>query len=101
MANLYCDLAIDGTILWAGVVCLNNTMLDSYPYLGFVGHLAFADYQGVLDPDYTGIGPGGRFALLYYQAGAPALQVPLQAIPAQQLDVTLGGQNCTLSIYQK
>jgi len=101
MANLYCDLAIDGTTLWTGVVCLNNTIIDSYPYLGFVGHLGFTDYQGATDPLYPGLGPGGRYALLYYQAGQDALQVPLQAIPAQQLDVVLGGQNCSISIYQK
>lgn len=100
MANLYCDLAIDGQILWTGVVCLNCRLIDSYPYLGFVGHLAFDDGLGLTDPLYPGIGPGGRYSLLYYQAGQPPLQVPLQAIPSQQLDITLGGQNCTISIYQ-
>lgn len=101
MANLYFDLAINGITLWAGVACLNDRLIDSYPYLGFVGHLAFDDAQGATDPLYPGIGPGGRYQLLYYQAGQPTLQVPLQAIPAQQFDITLGGQNCTLSIYQK
>lgn len=28
-------------------------------------------------------------------------QVPLSAVPSQQFGITLGGQNCTLSIYQK
>jgi hypothetical protein len=98
---LYCDLAIDGTPLWTGVPCLNCVLIDSYLYLGFIGHLAFADSQGTLDPDYTGIGPGGRFWLLYSQAGQDPLQVPLQAIPSQQFDIALGGQNCTISIYQQ
>ena len=29
------------------------------------------------------------------------LVIPIQAVPAQQLQVTLGGQACQLSIYQK
>jgi len=101
MSNLYCDLAIDGITLWTGVVCLNCVLIDSYRYLGFIGHLGFDDSQGSDDPDYTGLGPGGRFQLLYSQIGQDTVQVPLQAIPAQQLDVNLGGQNCTISLYQK
>ena len=101
MSNLFCDLAINGAPLWSGVPCLNNALIDSYSYLGFIGHLAFTDTQGNTDPLYPGIGPGGRYWLLYAQTGQPPLQVPLQAIPAQQMDITLGGQNCTISIYQK
>jgi hypothetical protein len=29
------------------------------------------------------------------------LIVPLQAVPSQVVAVTLGGQNCTLNVYQK
>jgi hypothetical protein len=29
------------------------------------------------------------------------LQIPLQAVPSQQLQVVLGTQNCVISIYQK
>lgn len=29
------------------------------------------------------------------------LQVPLAAVPSQQLSITLDGQNCTISVYQK
>ncbi len=28
-------------------------------------------------------------------------QVPLAAVPSQSFGITLGGQNCTLSVYQK
>lgn len=28
-------------------------------------------------------------------------QIPLQAVPSQQLQVVLGGQNCQIAIYQK
>jgi len=98
---IYCDLAIDGTTLWIGVPCLNCVLIDPAAYLGFLGHLAFDDSQGSVDPDYTGIGPGGRYQLLYYLAGSDPVQVPLQAVPAQQLDIMLGGQSCTLTLYQK
>lgn len=101
MPTLYCDLSSNGIPIRTGVPCLNNVLIDSYPYMRFQGHLAFTDMQGATDPLYPGIGPGGRYVLLYYQKGIPALQVPLQALPAQQLDVTLGNQNCTLSFYQK
>jgi len=100
MDNLYCDLLINGVPIWYGVPCLNNVFIDSFPYLGFMGHLVFNDYQGSTDPQYTGIGPGGRYVLLYYQsASVPVVQVPLLAVPSQQLDITLGGQYCTISIY--
>ncbi len=46
-------------------------------------------------------GLGGRFALLYFQVGQDPVQIPLQAVPSQQFDITLGGQNCTFSFYQK
>ena len=98
---IYCDLSIDGVTLWTGVPCMDDVLIDSYPYLGFIGHLAFDDSQGTLDPVYTGIGPGGRFQLLYAEGGQDPVQVPLQAVPAQQFDITLGGQNCTISLYSK
>jgi len=102
MGNLYCDLSTDGKPLWYGVPCMNGVLIDSGRYLGFIGHLAFLDDQGTQDPDYTGIGPGGRFRLFYGQPGQdPIQQIPLQAIPSQQLDITLGGQNCTVSIYTR
>jgi hypothetical protein len=102
MPNLYCDLAINGTPLWQGVPCLNRVQIGSFPYLGFIGTLAFADMQGSADPLYPGLDlKTGRYILLYYQDGQDTVQIPLQAIPAQQFDITLGGQNCTISIYQK
>ena len=103
MGNLYCDLAIDGKPLWSGVPCLDCVRIDSGRYLGFIGHLGFGDIQGTQNPDFTGIGPGGRFVLYYFppEVGSAAVQVPLQAIPSQQFDITLGGQNCTISIYTR
>jgi hypothetical protein len=99
--HLYCDLFLNSEPLWYGVACINNEFIDSYPYLGFVGHLMFTDTQGTTDPQYQGLGPGGRYLLLYTAdgTGADAVQVPLQAIPSQQFDVQLGTQYCTLSVY--
>ena len=95
---LYCDLAINSVQVFAGMVCLNDTVIGNYPYLGFNGLLAFVDTQGSNDPDYTGL--ADRFMLLYLQAGLDNVQVPLQAVPSQTLNIVLGGQNCTLNFYQ-
>jgi hypothetical protein len=36
-------------------------------YLGFNGDLSFMDLDGLLDPDYTGLGE--RFQLIYMAVG--------------------------------
>ena len=94
---IYCDLTIDGTTIWTGVPCMNGVHLKSYPYLPFVGDLLFTDLQGANDPTWDGL--GSRYILLYFQDAQDNQMVPLQAIPSQQLDVSLGGQNCTLAFY--
>lgn len=97
---LFCDLLVSNVPVWNTVPCLNCVPINSRPYLAFAGDLVFFDTQSSNDPDYTGL--GGQFALLYFPAdGSSAQQVPLQAVPAQQLDVILGGQNCTLSFYTR
>lgn len=96
---LYCDVILNGTTIITGTVCLNNVVLNPYKYVGFDGLLCFQDKQGSADPFYEGLNT--RFILYYGQEGQPTLQVPLQPIPAQQFDIILGGQNCTISIYDK
>lgn len=97
---LFCDIMVNGTPLWYGVPCLNGVDINSASYLGFVGHLAFEDMQGVSDPSYTGL--GSRFVLIYFVDGTtPNVQVPLQAVPSQQQNIILNNQNCVLSIYEK
>lgn len=97
---LFSDLSIGETVLWQGVPCLNSIPLDSFSYLGFSGHLLFSDMMGIDDPRWEEF--GDRFILLYMN-GTPAenVQVPLEKTPNQRLNIILGGQNCTLSIYYK
>ena len=102
MSNLYCDLAIDGIPIWNGVPCLWSVPLNARKaYLNFQGTLTWFDSQGIKDPDYTGIGPSGRFFLMYSDGINSPVILPTQAIPNQQFDVVLGTQNCTISLYQK
>jgi hypothetical protein len=104
MTNIYCDLLIDGVGIWYGVPCLNLVAIGNHPntYLDFTGILMFQDSQGEEDPVYTGMGPGGRFALLYIDPNfLTVIQVPTQAVPAQQFDIVLSGQNCTIALYTK
>lgn len=98
---LYCDMSIDGTILWSGVQCLNKVTLNPMPYNGFAGTLYFNDTAGSNDPDYTGL--TDRYQLVYLPGTdlSAAQQVPLQAIPNQTVSVALGTQNCTINVYTR
>jgi len=98
---IYCDLAINGVPTWVGVPCLTNVLIGSQPYLPFRGLLIFNCTYGMTDPDYTGFGDDGRFELLFTPDAENWETIPLKAIPSQQFDIDLNGQNCTLSIYQK
>ena len=95
----YCDLAINSVPIWTGVACMNLVNLVFAPYLAFVGELMFFDTQGLSDPVFSGLGT--RYHLMYTQPGLDPVQVPLDAAPAQQFDVNLGGQNCTISLYER
>jgi hypothetical protein len=99
--NLYCDLAINGAVIWTGRLCLNLNCLNWYPHQGFVGQLMFIDTQGDSDPTYDGLGT--RYQLAYYPTSSLALgvSVPISAVPSQQFDIALGEQYCTISIYVK
>jgi hypothetical protein len=97
---IYCDLSVDGTIIWTGVPCLNKVSINTHAYLGFSGELFFYDGFGELDPEYAEF--GARYFLVYAPDDtSDVFNIPLQAISAQTLNVVLGGQNCTLSIYYK
>lgn len=97
---LFCDLSINNVTIWTGVPCLNGVDISTGKHLGFVGDLLFMDTMGETDPDYTGL--ADRYSLLYIPTdGSGNQQIPLQAIPSQQLSIILGGQNCILSFYTK
>ena len=101
---IYCDLAINGVPIWYGKSCLNGVELNFYPYTGLYGSLLFMDTQGTSDPQWSGLGT--RFLLFWIPEAAKAIYptgnsaaIPLNAVPSQQVDVTLGLQYCTISIY--
>ena len=64
--GLFVDLSISSTLILSGVIAQQANLLVRYPYLGFVGDLAFFDTQGSSDPIYTGL--GSRFQLVYLEA---------------------------------
>lgn len=65
--NLYMDLTVNGALITAGAICLNEKrLLINRQYLGFVGDLMFIDTQGTEDPQPTGLGT--RWQLIYVEA---------------------------------
>jgi hypothetical protein len=65
-ANMYLDLIADGRDIVLTRICRNRQLLllDAQ-YRGFRGELFFLDTQGELDPSYLGLGPNGRYVLVY------------------------------------
>jgi len=61
--GLYLDLAVNGTAIVTGALCRDRTWIIRDAYLGFRGDLAFADSQGLSDPDYASL--GARFRLYW------------------------------------
>ena len=95
---LYCDLILNGVTAWVGVPCLNSVRINSQPYIGFIGDLLFIDLTGLDDPTWDGL--ADRYCLLYFPAdGSSTVQIPLQALPSQQVALVLGSQNCVFSFY--
>ena len=61
--HLYCDVAVDSTVIWRGHICRNLQDIKLYGALGFEGVLRFIDQQGSEDPQWQGLGE--RFVLLW------------------------------------
>jgi len=74
--GLFCDIYVGGTLLLAGIICYNASLIVRYAYLGFEGDFIFVDATGgAADPIYTGL--GGQFQLLYLSAAeVAALNLP-------------------------
>jgi len=97
---LYCDIAVDGNTICAGVPCLLSELIKAYKHLDFSGDLTFFDSKGFTNPTWQGL--GDRYSLIYFPAdGSDNTTIPLEATPSQSVDVILAGQNCTISIYEK
>ena len=97
--KLYCDLNVNGTVIFTGQVCINLTTICSYSYLSFQGTMRFMDTVSNLDPTSPGLGT--QFQLWYIDPTGAAFTIPLQDVYSQQLSIVLYNQNCTLSFYQK
>ncbi len=63
--GMFMDVYFDGALLVGGVECQNLNRIVRDAYLGFDGDFVWRDTQGITDPYYTGIGPDGRYQLLY------------------------------------
>lgn len=61
--GLFIDIYIGDVLILGGVLCCDRVYIVRDEYLGFIGDLAFADNQGLDDPDYTGL--DGRFQLFW------------------------------------
>ena len=61
--GMFLTLAVNNSIIVAGVICENLNRMVRDAYLGFSGDLFFVDSQGDSDPFFTGL--GDRFALMY------------------------------------
>ena len=85
---LYCDLLINNVPLWSGVLCLNQDAVNF-----------FNDTQGSDDPDYLGIGPGGRFQLVYDDLQGNQQVIPLLAVANQNVQTSLGTQSVSINLY--
>jgi hypothetical protein len=96
---LYCDLSINGTVIWVGQVCINLSPIADYPSLGFQGTLRFQDTLTNVDPMNPGLGT--QFVLWYLDPLGNASTIPLLDTYSQQFSVVLYNQNCSINLYQK
>jgi hypothetical protein len=61
--GLFLDFSTGQTQIVTAMICRDRVKLLRYPYLGFIGNLAFIDTQGTSDPDYKSF--GSRYVLSY------------------------------------
>lgn len=54
--KVYCDLTVDGNVIFNGLVALNNTDINLYRTTLFTGRLFFEDLNGNDDPNFSGFG---------------------------------------------
>lgn len=72
--GLFLDLYVDDALLLAGVLGRDRRLMVMNTYLGFLGDFMWLDNQGLTDPSYLGLAPGGRYSLIYL---APSEVPPL------------------------
>jgi len=64
--GLYMNIWLNSVLTVAGALCLNETWIARYSYLGLPGDFAFVDTQGSDDPSYADLGT--RYVLVYQSA---------------------------------
>lgn len=64
--GLFMDVYLNNSNIISCRICQNYNVIIGYSYLGYSGDFLWWDQQGIEDPYYTGIGPGGRFGLWYF-----------------------------------
>ena len=65
--HLFLDLAVDQTVVFAGIICQEFVDLKLYPEWNFAGSLVFVDLQGEDPPHWQGLGT--RWRLVYLESG--------------------------------
>jgi hypothetical protein len=63
--GLFMTIAVNGTQIIGGVICLNLNRIVRSAYLGFLGDFVWLDSQGTSDPSYQGLGT--RYQLIYLE----------------------------------
>lgn len=96
---LFMDLRVNNVQLFSGLAVRGQTLLEPKPYLGFSGCLMFVDTQGFDDPSWETLNT--RYLLVFFSNTNPPVQVPLQAVPIQNLTVDLDGQVCVIGLYEQ
>lgn len=66
--GMFMDVYVNNAAIITGVICEDRNRIVRDAYLGLVGDFSWVDSQGVSDPTYDQIGPGGRFFLAYFEA---------------------------------
>lgn len=65
--HLFCDLALDQSLVFGGVICQDFIDLKLYAYWPFAGRLVFVDMQGESQPNWRGLNE--RWKLVYLEDG--------------------------------
>ena len=96
---LFMDLMVNNVQLFSGLAVRGQTLLEPKAYLGFSGGLMFVDTQGFNDPSWDTLNT--RYWLIFFSETNIPVQVPLQAVPIQNLTVELDGQVCVIGLYDQ
>lgn len=72
--RLYCNLAVNKTLIWGDVLCLHMVGIKLYRYLPFTGNLVFVDMAAQDPPLWSGL--DDRWRLVYLTPEEEMLYLP-------------------------